>query len=228
LSGSEGLERIRGEVLDLVLLDLRMPDMDGYKVLEELQKSDDLKDLPVMIITAADLTETEKRALGKNVKGVITKGRIDRSELLARINKFLYGPERTAYPRMPKVSAGGPVKILIAEDRHDNMILIKETLRSTGYAVYTATNGQEAIDIAEKERPDLILMDMQMPVMSGFEATRQIRETEGLKDIPIIALTARAMKGDEEKALAAGCSDYLSKPVMPKDLLRKIEVWLRY
>ncbi|OEU74780.1 MAG: hypothetical protein BA864_09430 [Desulfuromonadales bacterium C00003093] len=106
------------------------------------------------------------------------------------------------------------------------MILIKETLRSTDYAVYSATNGQEAIDIAEKEKPDLILMDMQMPVISGFDATRQIRETEGLKDIPIIALTARAMKGDEEKVLAAGCSDYLSKPVMPKDLLRKIEKWL--
>ncbi|MBW1707955.1 MAG: response regulator, partial [Deltaproteobacteria bacterium] len=75
--------------------------------------------------------------------------------------------------------------------------------------------------------PDLILMDMQMPVMSGFEATRIIREIDDLKEIPIIALTARAMKGDEEKVLAAGCSDYLSKPVMPKDLLRKVEEWLR-
>ena len=225
-SGSKGLEHIKSEVPDMVLLDLRMPDMDGYKVLEELQKIDDLKELPVMIITATDLTGTETSALGKNVKGVITKGRIDKRDLLARINKFLYGPERTAYPLISKVSAGGPVKILIAEDRRDNMILIKETLRSTGYAVYSATNGQEAIDIAEKEKPDLILMDMQMPVMSGFDATRQIRETEGLKNIPIIALTARAMKGDEEKVLAAGCSDYLSKPVMPKDLLRKIEEWL--
>jgi len=125
-----------------------------------------------------------------------------------------------------KATGKGPAKILIAEDRPDNMTLIKETLRPTGYKVYTATNGQEAIDTAKKEKPDLILMDMQMPVMSGFDATRHIRETEELKEVPIIALTARAMKGNEEEVLAAGCSDYLSKPMMPKDLVEKVEAWL--
>ena len=208
--GLEGRNRIMSNDFDLILLDLKMPDMDGYEVLEELQKSVVMKSPPVMIITAADLTEAEKRDLDKNVKGVITKGRIDKSDLLGMIDEIL----------------SSPVKILIAEDRRDDMILIKETLRSTGYTVYNATNGQEAIDIAEKEKPDLILMDMQMPVMSGFQATRQIRKTHDLKNIPIIALTARAMKGDEEKVLAAGCSDYLSKPVMPKDLLGKIKQWL--
>ena len=231
LGGSEGLDRIMSNDFDLILLDLKMPDMDGYKVLEELQKSDVMKNLPVMIITAADLTEAEKRDLDKNVKGVITKGRIDKSDLLGMIDEILgsrVDTERKAYSLRQNVSAKSPVKILIAEDRRDDMILIKETLRSTGYTVYNATNGQEAIDIAEKEKPDLILMDMQMPVMSGFQATRQIRKTHDLKNIPIIALTARAMKGDEEKVLAAGCSDYLSKPVMPKDLLGKIKQWLRY
>ena len=212
LGGSEGLDRIISNYFDLILLDLKMPDMDGYKILEELQKSDVMKNLPVMIITAADLTEAQKRDLDKNVKGVITKGRIDKSDLFGMIDEIL----------------SSPVKILVAEDRGDDMILIKETLRSTGYIVYSATNGQEAVDITEKEKPDLILMDMQMPVMSGFQATRQIRKAHDLKNIPIIALTARAMKGDEEKFLAAGCSDYLSKPVMPKDLLGKIKQWLRY
>jgi CheY-like chemotaxis protein len=115
---------------------------------------------------------------------------------------------------------------LIAEDRRDNLILLKEILRQTDCRIYVAKNGQEAVDIAGEERPDLILMDMQMPVMDGFKATKHIREMEKLKDIPIIGLTARAMKEDREKVLAAGCSDYLPKPVMPNDLLRTVEKWL--
>lgn len=242
LTGSGGLQRIKEETPDLVLLDLHMPKIDGFQVLEELQKREDLKDLPVIVITAADLAEDEKRGLPKNVKDMIVKGQIDKSSLLAKINVVLQGESRTSgmtsgmdeqtAQRMVgkikrKAEGGGLVKILIAEDRIDNMILIKETLRSTGYAVYTASNGQEALEMAKKESPDLILMDMQMPVMNGFEATKHIRKIEDLKNIPVIALTARAMKGDEEKTLAAGCTDYLSKPVMPKDLIKKVEEWLR-
>ena len=244
LTGAEGLERIRSEAPDLVLLDLRMPEMNGFEVLEELQESHDLKDLPVMIITAADLTEAEKRGLSKNVKGVITKGRIDKSALVAGVHEILYGDreierinpthggrdegrrERVVETVKKRAETGALPKVLIAEDRPDNMVFIRETLSSTGCKVCTATNGQEAVDMAKKERPDLILMDMQMPVMSGFEATKHIRGIENLKAVPIIALTAMAMKGDEEKILAAGCSDYLSKPVMPKDLVGKVEEWL--
>jgi signal transduction histidine kinase/CheY-like chemotaxis protein/HAMP domain-containing protein len=243
LTGSEGLLLLNKYVPDLILLDLRMPEMDGFKVLEELRKRKDLKDLPVMILTAADLTEDEKKALGKNVKGVVIKGQIDKNTLFSEINKILYGPgasgatERQATeekekkpekirPEKSKSEKTGPARILIAEDRDDNLILLKEILRPANYRIYVAKNGQEAVDIAGKERPDLILMDMQMPVMDGFKATKYIREMEKLKDIPIIGLTARAMKGDREKVLAAGCSDYLSKPVMPNDLLRTVEKWL--
>ncbi len=180
-----------------------------------------------MILTAADLTEYEKKGLGKNVKGVIIKGQIDKNTLLSMINKILYEPGAgRAIGREGKKREKKPAKILIAEDRPDNLILLKEILRPAGYRIYVAKNGQEAVDIARKERPDLILMDMQMPVMDGFEATKHIMETEELKEIPIIGLTARAMKGDREKVLAAGCSDYLSKPIMPNDLLRKVEEWL--
>ena len=227
LTGSEGLLLLNKYIPDLIFLDLRMPEMDGFKVLEELQKREDLKDLPVMILTAADLTEYEKKGLGKNVKGVIIKGQIDKNTLLSMINKILYEPGAgRAIGREGKKREKKPAKILIAEDRPDNLILLKEILRPAGYRIYVAKNGQEAVDIARKERPDLILMDMQMPVMDGFEATKHIMETEELKEIPIIGLTARAMKGDREKVLAAGCSDYLSKPIMPNDLLRKVEEWL--
>ncbi len=238
LSGSEGLLLLSKYVPDLILLDLRMPEMDGFKVLEELQKREDLKDLPIMILTAADLTEDERKSLGKNVKGVIIKGQIDKNALLSMINKILYESvagratgrqatkEKEKKPEKSKPEKSGPAKILIAEDRDDNLILLKEILRPTGYKIYVAKKGQESVDIARKERQDLILMDMQMPVMDGFEATNSIRKTKKLKDIPIIGLTARAMKGDREKVLAVGCSDYLSKPVKPNDLLRMVEKWL--
>lgn len=233
MTGSEGLDRIRSQIPDLVLLDLRMPGMDGFKFLKALQKDETTKNTPVMIITAADLNEAETRALGKNVKGIVTKGRIEQSVLLDKIHEILYGrrdrPEihgQTAEEDEKKTARKGIVKILIAEDRPDNLVLTQESLRSGNYKIHSAKNGREAIETAEKERPDLILMDMQMPVMSGFEATKHIRNMEGLREVPIIALTARAMKGDEVKVLAAGCNDYLSKPIMPKDLIRKVEEWL--
>ena len=246
LSGLEGLLLLNKYVPDLLLLDLRMPDMDGFEVLKELQKREDLKDLPVMILTAADLTEAEKKALGKNVKEVVLKGQIDKNTLFSMINKILYveagagdamvskhadqEPKEPNKPNKPdkpdKPDKIEHAKILIVEDNSDNMILFKEMLRPVDCKIYTAKNGQEAIDTAQKNRPHLILMDMQMPVMNGFDATRHMRTIQILKDIPIIGLTAKAMKGDREKVIEAGCSDYLSKPVMPDDLLDKVEEWL--
>ena len=241
LSGSEGLKILSESTTpDLIFLDLRMPEMDGFKVLDEIQKRDNLKELPVLILTATDLTEKEKRGMSKNVnvKGVITKGRIDKDALLALTDKLLYAwPEEVAEPIKPlgpqvtekgmkKAARKGAAKILVVEDRPDNLTLLQEILSTKGYTTYAATNGQEAIEIARKERPDLILMDMQMPVMNGFSSTKHILEMEGLKEIPIIGLTARAMKGDRKRVLAAGCCDYISKPVMPEDLLRKVESWL--
>ncbi|MBU4068074.1 MAG: response regulator, partial [Proteobacteria bacterium] len=238
LSGSEGLQILNKYTPDLIFLDLRMPEMDGFKVLEELQKRDNLKNLPVLILTAKDLTEDEKRGMSKNVKGVITKGRIDKGALLALTDKLLYaGFEKAAEPIKPpvrqvteerkkKADRKGQTRILVVEDRPDNLTLIREILNTKGYTVYEANDGREAIEIARKEKPDLILMDMHMPVMNGLESTRHILEMEGLKEIPIIGLTARAMKGDRERVLAAGCCDYISKPVTPKDLLRKVEQWL--
>lgn len=228
LTGSEGLLLLNRYIPDLLLLDLHMPEMNGFKVLEEVQKREDIKDLPVIVLTAADLTEDQKKNLGKNVKGVIVKGQIDKDTLLSKINEILYehATETTIRQGTKREKKLEQAKILIAEDRPDNLILFKEILMSADYRIHIAKNGQEAVDIARKNRPDLILMDMQMPVMDGFDATKRIKETKELKEIPIIGLTARAMKGDREKVLASGCSDYLSKPVMPKDLLKKVKEWL--
>jgi len=221
-NGREGLQKIKNQAPDLILLDLRMPGMDGFDVLQELRREGGLKEIPVMIITAAELTESEKRDLTKNVKGVITKGQINRQPLLNTIEEIL---SESANAR-PVERSDGPYKILIVEDAPDNMFFITETLRPSGHTLYHASDGQEGVELAKEKRPDLILMDIQLPVLSGYEATKQIKETRGLKGIPIIALTARAMKGDREKMRAAGFDDYLSKPVHPDGLIGRVEEWL--
>ena len=109
-------------------------------------------------------------------------------------------------------------KVLIVEDNPLNMRLIDMTLRGKGYTLLKATDGEEALDVAIRERPELIIMDLQLPKMSGLEVTRKLRQTPAFSHIPIIAITAYAMKGDEEKAIDAGCDAYLSKPINTHEL----------
>ncbi len=109
-------------------------------------------------------------------------------------------------------------KILIVEDNPQNMRLIEMALSAESYTLLEATNGEEALEVVKKERPDLIIMDIQLPKMSGLEVTRKLREIPEFSRTPIIAVTAYAMKGDKEKALDAGCNAYLSKPIRARDL----------
>ena len=116
-------------------------------------------------------------------------------------------------------------KILVVEDVDVNRDLVVQLLEDD-YEVIEAVNGEEAVALAGRERPDLILMDLSLPVMDGWEATRQIKANDDLKSVPVIALTAHAMKGDEEKAKAAGCNDYMSKPVDENELFAKVAKYL--
>jgi len=116
-------------------------------------------------------------------------------------------------------------KILVVEDVDFNRDLLVQLLEDD-YEVIEAANGQEGVKLAERERPDLMLMDLSLPVMDGWEATRQLKANDKLRSIPVIALTAHAMKGDEEKALAAGCDDYLVKPLDEDELIAKIQKYL--
>jgi len=109
-------------------------------------------------------------------------------------------------------------KILIVEDNPQNMRLIKMVLRDKGYTLLEATDGEEALDVALREPPDLIIMDIQLPKLSGLEVTRKLRETSAFSHVPIIALTAYAMKGDKERFINAGCDAYLSKPINTREL----------
>jgi two-component system, cell cycle response regulator DivK len=116
--------------------------------------------------------------------------------------------------------------ILVVEDQEDNRQILRDLLGNAGYELTEAENGEEAIAAVAKRRPDLILMDIQLPIMDGYEATRQIRTNPDLKSVPIIAVTSYALAGDEDKALAAGCDGYVTKPYSPRQLLAKVRTYL--
>jgi two-component system cell cycle response regulator DivK len=117
-------------------------------------------------------------------------------------------------------------RILVVEDQEDNRQILRDLLGNAGYELTEAENGEEALAAVARQRPDLILMDIQLPVMDGYEATRRIRTNPGLKSVPIIAVTSYALAGDESKALAAGCDGYVSKPYSPRELLAKVRAHL--
>jgi len=116
--------------------------------------------------------------------------------------------------------------ILVVEDQEDNRQILRDLLGSAGYDLTEAEDGEEAIAAVARRRPDLILMDIQLPVMDGYEATRRIRTNPDLRSVPIIAVTSYALAGDEDKALAAGCDGYVTKPYSPRDLLAKVRAYL--
>jgi len=117
-------------------------------------------------------------------------------------------------------------RILIVEDQEDNRAILRDLLSSAGYDLIEAVNGEDGVELAQSERPDLILMDIQLPVIDGYEAMRRIRGNADLKSIPIIAVTSYALSGDEGKARVAGCDAYVAKPFSPRELLAKVRQFL--
>ena len=117
-------------------------------------------------------------------------------------------------------------RILIVEDQEDNRRILRDVLSTVGYDLIEAFNGEDGVRLAQSERPDLILMDIQLPKMDGYEATQQIKSIAELKTIPIIAVTSYALSGDEAKARAAGCDGYIAKPFSPRELLAKVRKYL--
>ena len=117
-------------------------------------------------------------------------------------------------------------RILIVEDQEDNRSILRDLLSAAGYELIEATNGAQGVELAQRERPDLILMDIQLPIVDGYEATRRIKANAELKRIPIIAVTSYALSGDEAKARAAGCDGYVTKPFSPRQLLAKVREYL--
>lgn len=237
--GKEALEYMVNTIPDGIILDLMMPDVDGFDVLEKIRSTDITKNIPVLILTAKDLTKTDLEKLSaNNVQQLVQKGDIDIDGLLKKISQMISKDTRqrkeekaalpiSGIPSKPGISRkkSGKARLLVIEDNPDNMITIKAILKNN-YSIIEAVNGEDGLKLAESQGPDLILLDMSLPQMSGEQVIALLKRNPDTKDIPVIAVTAQAMKGDEDKFKSMGCDAYISKPINSGDLLEKIDFLL--
>ena len=269
--GQEAFDYVSHTIPQGIILDLMMPGIDGFEVLEKIRGRQATEKIPVLILTAKDLTPEDFKRLSTNhIQQLVQKGDVDKESLLFKISsmigtrsgtqpllyegaasiekddrclmaddrKNLHPPSAVCYQLSARdiVSAGalrvmtkkaaGPPGILIVEDNPDNMTTIKAILQNR-YRIMEAVDGEDGLRMAAEIGPDLILLDMALPKMDGFTVVRHLKDNKELSRIPVIAMTARVMKGDREKILATGCDDYISKPIDPQDCLEKIAKYLK-
>jgi signal transduction histidine kinase/DNA-binding response OmpR family regulator/uncharacterized membrane protein affecting hemolysin expression len=229
--GNEALKKLSeaqeaGEPFALILMDMHMPGMNGFELIERILQTPGASTATIMMLTSAGHRGDAARCQELGVAAYLLKP-IRQSELREAIARVLGAREQKgAIPLITRYSLhdarepGASLRILLAEDNAVNQRLASRLLEKRGHSVVVAGNGREALDAFEKERFDLVFMDLQMPVMDGFEATVAIRKKEGAGRVrlPIVALTAHAMKGDREKCLAGGMDGYLTKPIRPQEL----------
>jgi len=234
-TGMEALEALKAIPCDCVVLDLRLPDMSGFDVLEALKSEPSIAEVPVIVFTGRELSAEEDAQLHTMARSIVVKGVESPERLLDETALFLHRVV-TELPqdkqRMLERLNGSDEdligrSVLLVDDDARNIFALSSILERRGMRVLTATTGREAIDILETE-PDvsIVLMDIMMPGMDGYQTTGKIRENPRFKRLPIITLTAKAMKGDREKCLEAGASDYLAKPVNTEQLLSSLRMWL--
>jgi CheY-like chemotaxis protein len=234
-TGAEALEILREAQMDCVVLDLTLPDTSGFALLGEIQQLPQLRDLPVVVFTGRELTEEEDVQLRQKAKSIVLKGVQSPERLLDETALFLHRviadlPESKQRMIEHLHQGDEPLhgrKVLVVDDDIRNIFALSSVLERHRMQVISATNGQDAIELMEST-PDLalVLMDVMMPEMDGYETMRLIRCNPQFRRLPIIALTAKAMKGDREKCLEAGASDYVAKPVNTEQLLSLLRLWL--
>ncbi|MGA8869278.1 MAG: response regulator, partial [Candidatus Sulfotelmatobacter sp.] len=234
-TGSEALTAVVEQSFDCVVLDLRLPDMSGFEVLERFRDTPSLSDLPIVVFTGKELSPEEDARLHTLARSVVLKGVESPERLLDETALFLHrvvadlppGKRRMIERLHRSDEALIGKRVLVVDDDVRNIFALSSVLERRGMIVLTASTGREAIATLEST-PDvaIVLMDVMMPEMDGYETMRAIRRNIQLRRLPIIALTAKAMKGDREKCLEAGASEYLAKPVNTEQLLSALRVWL--
>jgi len=232
-NGEKGLIKIQEHTPDGVILDLMMPEVDGFQVIEAIRATPDTAHLPILVLTAKDLTSDERNLIRPNIQQLIQKGSFDRIKLVASIRQLI-GMEKDHTTKVSPSTKPVPdvirrkdkATVLVVDDNADNLKVTGAILRTMNLEVLEAMDGREAVAIAKTSHPDIILMDIQMPFMNGIEATQLIKKDKNLSNIVVIALTAKAMMGDKEEILAAGCDDYLAKPVEPVKLKATLQKYL--
>jgi tubulin-specific chaperone A len=234
-TGAEALERLRSENFDCMILDLGLADMSGFDLLAAIRDDARLQDIPIIIYTGKELSEDEDAELRKYAESIIVKGVRSPERLLDETTLFLHRVQRDLpdekqrmLRRMTAADAElAGRKILLVDDDMRNVFALSNVLELRGVEVVVGRNGVDGLaKLDQNPNVDLVLMDIMMPEMDGYEAMRRIRQDKRFAGLPIIALTAKAMKGDRDKCLEAGASDYLAKPVDADRLLSLLRVWL--
>lgn len=225
-SGMEAIESIERGLPDAVILDLMMPEVDGFEVLKTIRGTEQSAQLPVIILTAKHVTREELSFLkGNNIHQLIQKGDVNRSALLTAVGKMVAPKQKKAVKSLesgPPTFRSGKLTILVVEDNPDNMKTMRALLKND-YNLIEAIDGKDGVEKADMYHPDLILMDLALPLLDGSEALAEIRKNPALVGTPVVAVTASAMKGSRDEILAMGFNGYLSKPIDHNELETTIQ-----
>ncbi len=234
-TGAAALTALKQQPSDCVVLDLRLPDMSGFEVLEQIRNDAELSDVPVVVFTGRELSAEEDAQLHTMARSIVVKGVESPERLLDETALFLHrvvtdlpAEKQRMLERLNSSDEDLVGRtVLLVDDDARNIFALSSVLERRGMRVLTATTGSEAIELIDST-PDLaiVLMDIMMPEMDGYQTIEAIRAKPALRRLPIVALTAKAMKGDREKCLEAGASDYLAKPVNTEQLLSALRMWL--
>jgi CheY-like chemotaxis protein/CHASE3 domain sensor protein len=239
-SAGEALRELQSAAFDCMVVDFNLPDYSGYDLLEKMARQANGAFPPVIIYTGRALTRDEEQRLRRFSKSIIIKGARSPERLLDEVTLFLHQVESTLPPQRQQMlkaarnreSALEGRRVLVAEDDIRNIFALSSVLEPKGITVIIARNGREALDaLARGVRDasaavDLVLMDIMMPEMDGLTAIREIRKRGDWRNLPIIAITAKAMKDDHQRCLAAGANDYIAKPLDVEKLLSLVRVWM--
>ncbi|HEX9160315.1 MAG TPA: response regulator, partial [Thermoanaerobaculia bacterium] len=235
-SGEEALNILRERHFDCMVLDLGLPDMSGFDFINRMKTELHIDDIPIVVYTGRELSRKEETELKRIAEAIIVKDVSSPDRLLDETALFLHRVEANLPEHkrqmLEQLHESDPVlagkTALIVDDDMRNIYALTSLLERHKMKVLYAESGAEGIEALRKHTGeiDVVLMDIMMPEMDGFEATQRIREMEQFKNLPIIALTAKAMKGDREKCMEAGASDYITKPVDAQQLVSLLRVWL--
>ena len=234
-SAAEAMSAVQQQQFDCIIVDLGLPDMPGDELIAALRKTPSGAGVPIIVYTARDLTRQEEQKLGELSETVIVKDAMSPERLLDEAHFFLNQVESKLPTSKQSGSDGGIFpspslagnRVLIIDDDARNIFALRSALEESAMEVLSAESGQEGIDILDKTpNVDIALIDIMMPELDGYETIRRIRADRRFADLPIIALTAKAMRGDRESCIAAGASEYISKPVDVGQLVSLLRVWL--
>ncbi len=234
-SVGDGIIALQQKEVDCVILDMGIPEQRSYDTLDEVKKTPGLENIPIIIFTGKNLSHAEEVKIRQYADTIVIKTAHSYQRILDEVSLFLHLVEEnkkdakvSRYKRMGELEEVLKGKtILVADDDIRNIFALTKSLENYGINVVSAVDGKEALKQLEAvKKIDLVLMDMMMPEMDGYESTRRIREIPRFKNLPVIAVTAKAMTGDRGKCIAAGASDYITKPVDVDQLISLLRVWL--